>query len=159
MADGLHSQPSEGLTERASIEDTFKRGYFLAREPDEKILALVRLLKNSGRSVSFLSSVYTVGTAKAEKSEWLVRNGMGTVPCTFVPYGDDKSLYIKANERNVLLDDFSENLRRWEAAGHIGFKYYNGINGTHGTWGGYALTRNMSAAAMFKTLTSIAESN
>ena len=56
---------------------------------------------------------------------------------------------------NVLLDDYSRNLHEWKAEGNIGCKFYNGINGTHGTWNGYSVSSWMTAEQITAVITDI----
>ena len=94
----------------ASVEETFSAGYFLNREPDEKIINLIKDLRDDGKSVSILSSVYENGICAAEKAIWLSKNGLGKIPQIFVPYGQRKEDYVNKEDFNVLLDDFTDNL-------------------------------------------------
>ena len=134
----------------ASIEDTYEPGYFLARDEDPAIKELIRLLMGHGHKVAILSAVYPTGTAAADKHVWLDEHGLADVRRIFVPYGADKHLYIpELAEPMILIDDYSRNLHAWEAAGHIGVKYLNGINGTNGTWKGLTISRDMRAREMY----------
>ena len=75
----------------------------------------------------------------------------------FVPYGTDKGEYLKSigfnpNGSDILLDDFTPNLRTWHG---VGVKLLNGINGTHGTWTGYVVNGKGSADVVAKSLLGI----
>ncbi len=123
----------------ASAEDTFEKGYFLNREPDEKAIRYVQDLLDDGLDVCILSHAYQNGYAEPEKQAWLQKYGLGNVPAIFVPYGTPKLEYVQlpVDTINFLVDDFTKNLREWETGENCrGIKYYNGINGTHGTWYG-----------------------
>ena len=48
-----------------SVEDTFRPGYFLAREKEEKVAKLIYLLQEEGYTVTILSAAYEEGTARA----------------------------------------------------------------------------------------------
>ena len=76
--------------------------------------------------------------AKRGKLNWIKKVGLDSIPVTFIPYGADKSEYLPRERwtRNILLDDYTQNLREWQRSGNIGVKYLNGINGTNGTWKG-----------------------
>lgn len=139
----------------ASIEDTYQSGYFLEREEEEAVKEMILALMQDGYSVSILSAAYEEGTAKADKREWLRAHGLGDVPVTFVPYGQDKNEYV-APGNQILLDDFSRNLHAWESAGKTGVKFMNGINGTKGTWKGYLLTNRMTAEQMTTIMKAVA---
>ena len=139
----------------ASLEDTYKDGYFSKREEEPKIKELIRTLIACGHKVAILSAVYPTGTAAADKDGWLDEHGLPDVRRIFVPYGKDKHDYIpKLDEPMVLLDDFSQNLHTWEQAGHIGVKFLNGINGTHGTWKGCSIDRGMKVEEMYAIIAS-----
>ena len=129
------------------IQETFAPGYFLEREMDPLILKMMSTLFRSGKRVGILSAVYTTETAQGEKREWLKRAGILSpdVDIIFIPYGQDKSSYVdNSNYENVLIDDYSPNLKEWEESGLPAVKYLNGINGTKGTWRGKHIDKNMS---------------
>lgn len=135
---------------QASIEDTYQPGYFLAREVESKIVTLIRMLIGTGKKVAILSAVYPTGSAKADKHKWLDSIGLPDIRRIFVPYGEDKHKYIpKLSEPMLLLDDYSKNLHAWEKAGYVGVKFYNGINGTKGTWKGLSVTADMAPEEMY----------
>lgn len=131
----------------ASAEDTFEEGYFLRREPDKKAIRYVQDLLDDGKDVCILSHAYQNGYAEPEKKVWLQEYGLGDVPAIFVPYGTPKLEYVQLpmDTRNILVDDFTKNLREWEAGNNCeGIKYYNGINGTHGTWQGRCINPELN---------------
>ncbi len=131
----------------ASAEDTFEKGYFLTREPDEKAIRYVQGLLDTGKDVCILSHAYQNGYAEPEKQAWLQEYGLGDVPAIFVPYGTPKLEYVRlpVDTLNILVDDFTKNLREWEAGKNCqGIKYYNGINGTHGTWRGRCINPELN---------------
>lgn len=127
----------------ASIEETFQRGYFLNREPDYDAIRYVKNLIYAKCDVIILSHAYQNGYAESEKIHWLNKYGLGNLKHIFVPYGVPKLDYVMLNTEatiNYLIDDFTKNLREWESVeNNIGIKYYNGINGTHGTWKGLSI--------------------
>ena len=134
----------------ASIEDTYTDGYFLQRVAEGKIIKLIRLLMKMGEKVAILSAVYPTGSAGPDKHKWLDRIGLPDIRRIFVPYGEDKHNFIpELKEPMILLDDYSKNLHAWREAGHVGIKFYNGVNGTHGTWDGPSINRDMTVEEMF----------
>ena len=141
--------------ENVSLEETFLPGYFLSRQPEPSVIEAVKNMYEMGIDISILSCAYDNGIAGPEKAKWLELNGLGMIPRIFVPYGKDKSDFIEEADVNVLLDDYSRNLPEWKAKGNLGFKFYNGINGTHGTWSGYSVNYRMSAKEIMIALTSI----
>lgn len=128
-----------------STEDTFKKGYFLNREPDTLMVELAKEMRNQpGVRVYILTAVYDNGYAEEEKKQWLINNGLSNFSFINVPYGLDKALAIKQSVKSFLIDDYSVNLHNWEKRKNfVGIKYYNGINGTNGTWTGDVLCYDM----------------
>ncbi len=116
-------------------QDPRSEGFMLSRKPDYSAINLVKELKRAGYEIAILSAVYNTN-AELEKIEWLKRYGLGDVAHFFVPYGSNKAEAVNSltKAKKVLIDDFSKNLRDWEAAGLTAVKYYNGINGTKGSW-------------------------
>ena len=139
----------------ASVEDTYAPGFFLTREPEPEAIAAVMLMRKEGLDVYILSCAYQNGLAEAEKDAWLAGVGLSDIPRIFVPYGERKSDYVDEADVNVLLDDYSRNLHEWKADGNIGCKFYNGINGTHGTWNGYSVSSWMTAEQITAVITDI----
>ncbi len=141
----------------ASLEETYLPGYFLARDPEPVVIGAVKLLKAMGMDVRILSSAYDNGHATVEKTSWLEENGLGDLTRCFVPYGRRKADYIDRENINVLIDDYSKNLHQWVDEGNVGFKFYNGINGNHGTWHGYSVNNKMKAEEIAVMVSSVAE--
>ena len=137
----------------ATLEDTLQKGYFAEREPEIKMVQFVKALRKLGVHVCILSAAYQNGYAAAEKSDWLDRFFDKTLDRIFVPYGESKSDYIASNQDSILIDDYSENLRQWAASGSKAIKFYNGINGTKGTWNGKSINLAMSIGEMIESLT------
>lgn len=140
-----------------TIGNPNEKGFFLSRKPEQKMIQLIRELKNSGETVMILSAVYMNGYASDEKAMWLTNNGLGDIPRLFVPYGSNKAEAIEEikdifHGNYILVDDYSKNLHEWQAAGHIAVKFRNGINGTHGTWSGYSISRAMGVEEMKRVL-------
>lgn len=147
----------------ASLEDTFMAGYFAAREVESVMADVVKRMIREKMNVNILSSAYSNGLAVPEKNRWLDRYiGTKGYTRTFVPYGEDKHLHMPHGCVNVLVDDYSKNLHAWvanaaEGEKNIGFKFYNGINGNHGTWTSYSVSNKMSADEIYTVITSVAE--
>ena len=115
-----------------SVEETKKEGFFFSGQEEEGLVAAVRALKDAGFDVRILSACYN-NRARAEKIAWLYKHGLSDLPMVFVPYGARKSDYDE-DKGNVLLDDYSENLREWEASGGKAIKFKTPMNGKNGTW-------------------------
>ncbi len=134
---------------KVSVEETFKKGYFANLAPQPNMVGLLKSLHAKGVDVCILSSVYTQGSAKADKITALEKANLDDINCIFVPYGESKKSYIDSMYKNhikILIDDFSPNLFDWEREDlNVGIKCLNGINGTNGTWqkeGGYTISSN-----------------
>ena len=121
--------------EDAPVEMTYKEGFFLEREADEKALELLNALKERGMDVRILSNAYENGIAAPEKLKWLCSKGLSDVQIYLVPYGTDKASVIRDKRvKNILIDDYTKNLNSWEKNGFLGLKWYNGFNGRKGSW-------------------------
>ena len=138
-----------------TVEDTFERGYFLKRELEEKVAALIWLLSKRGIDVKILTSVYQNGYAAQEKKEWLLKNYIEN-EVIIVPYGEKKHEYVSSDGVNILLDDYTKNLKEWKEKGFVGIKFLNGINSTKGTWDGYTVSHRQAPETMMKTILGIA---
>ena len=156
--------------QEASEEETHEIGYFLSRDVEASAVELVKLLHNAGHDVCILSSVYQDDHSAEEKSKWLDNNGLADIPRIFVPYGEDKNAYIKkAGTLPVLIDDYTKNLRTWDAEGYLAFKFMNGFNNQPklgirnntvymktDSWNGYSVDNRMTPQQMFILITSVA---
>ena len=140
---------------KVSVEDTYAPGFFLTREPEPEAIAAVKLMREKGLDIYILTCAYQNGLAEPEKDAWLAMVGLSDIPRIFVPYGKRKSDYVCTADASVLLDDYSKNLHEWRAEGNIGCKFYNGINGTYGTWDGYSVSCGMSAEQIAEVITAI----
>ena len=136
----------------ATEEDTHKEGYFSGREPEPVILALMDRLKEKGIRTEILTAAYQEGTARRDKLAWLKAQGLDWVKVHFVPYGERKTDYVDKSGSSVLIDDYSRNLHDWESAGMTGIKFYNGINGRHGSWKGRSIRHTMNIDEMMAVI-------
>lgn len=134
----------------ASEEELYEPGYFARLEPQKNVVAAVREL--SGRDnieVFILSAVLPSPYAKQEKNEWLdtYLPEINSAHRIFVPCGEDKGKYIghALGEDDLLLDDYSKNLRSWCPPGRA-VKLINDINGNFGTWRGAKISMHLSPA-------------
>lgn len=129
-----------------SEEELYRKGYFLSLRPQEGVIESARRLQESGSEIYILSCVLSDSPyALKEKKAWLLRY-LPFVPRShwiFVPYGQKKSQAVcramdlkNLSENEVLVDDYSENLREWAGEHGTGIKMMNGCNGTKGTWKG-----------------------
>ena len=143
--------------ESCSLEETFAHGFFLSREPVENVIKAVKMLCNDDDiDVYILSATYEDhdNHSLAEKRLW---NQMHTdIPLEkqiYVPYGQNKSDGLDIKTYDILVDDFSKNLREWPGTT---IKLYNGINGTKGSWNGFSCHSNMRADLLYLQLRAIA---
>lgn len=145
-----------------SVEETCEKGFFSTRDPEPCIIEALKQMQNHGYDVSILSSVYQDDHSSKDKVEWLDMMGLGLIPRIFVPYGEKKADYLEGSKSeggvNILVDDFSKNLREWVDTGEhfVGIKFMNGINGTKGTWNGYLVSNKMTSAMLVNAITGIA---
>ena len=115
------------------------------------MIELVRMVRAAGYPVSVLSAAYTDGTAGADKEAWLQQHRLADIPVLLVPYGTNKADNI-GGKGHILVDDLTKNLKQWEVAKFKGVKFYNGINGNHGTWKGRYISHQMSPKEMFSVI-------
>ena len=146
--------------ESASLEQMTTPGFFLNRVPDDNSLKMLNVLKirceTEGAQIYILSS-YLLPMSMEEKIQWNEKyTGIPLNHQVYVKYGESKSDAIDqiggVRKNDVLLDDFSDNLREWKG---IAVKYYNGINGTKGTWDGFSIHANMNPDIMASQLEAI----
>ena len=113
-----------------------KAGYFLTPKAEYSVLYCIKALMRKGYTVRILTAYYTGGSAMAEKQEWLQKLGLGSIEAIFVPCGVPKHLYVDSAHKNVLIDDYTHNLKEWVKSGNFGIKFRNKINCKNGTWTG-----------------------
>jgi hypothetical protein len=144
----------------ASVEDTFQPGYFNGHARQENMIKCVQALHQHHYDVRILSSVYQNEYAAKEKEAWLKKNGLDSIAHIFVPYGKEKVHYINPDGCNILVDDFTKNLKSWIAQpNNYGIKFFNGVNNKkdYGTWHGFSVDHEMSAKELFISISGIAD--
>jgi len=141
--------------EQVPVKKTEERGFYLSRQPEPALIRTLQILMEEGCRVAVLSKAYTNGYAGPEKLRWLKEQGLGHIPVILVPYGSSKLDYITSHREAIVISDYSEELHECERAGVRGVKFYNGINGHHGTWHGPYLTYLMSAKSMVNALNAL----
>ncbi len=150
----------DGVTakfEPASIEEMTSEGFFRSRKPVDSVIRMVAMLQEQPDIEVYVLSSYLLPVSKKEKIEWNRENtNIPRENQIYVPYGTDKSEFLDElvgmKKDDVLLDDFTPNLKTWDG---VAVKLYNGINGTHGTWTGYSIHSNMDPELMFNQINSI----
>lgn len=138
-----------------SIETVNKKGYFANRPLDSVMGKLLELLNHWGYEIYILSAVFNNIHSGIEKDRWISKY-FPFIPeenRIYVPYGSNKfeeaSKIVKISDFDVLIDDYTPNLREWKG---FPVKYYNGVNGTKGTWHGFGLSYMSDAFWNFNEL-------
>lgn len=141
-----------------SIEEVASAGYFRSLEPIISVVNAIRELCKT-EDVYILSSVFVDDHSINEKNEWLDKY-LPEIPSkkrVFVPYGMDKSVYLHSyigtEHTDILIDDFTQNLKQWHG---IGIKVLNGMNNTHGTWNGYYISSSSTHVVISNSIRGIA---
>lgn len=140
----------------ATIEEVASPGYFSTREPMENVCECCNYLcQNKNVIVYILSSVFNDSHSVKEKIIWAMKHTSITVEhMIFVPYGSAKNTVLKdCYESDVLIDDYTHNLKEWHGKA---IKLYNGINGTKGTWSSDSVIYSMPGQKMAESILSIA---
>lgn len=127
-----------------NVEDKmYNKGFFLNRPAIEPMVQIVKnLVKDERYKVHILTSCIDSEYCIPEKSAWLNKN-LPEIPeenRIYIPYGSVKSEYAQKrvdteNALNILLDDYNENLIKWDLPGALPIKVLNGINSENGLWG------------------------
>ncbi len=138
-----------------SLEEVAMPGYFRDLTPMRNVVdAIKRIIHSKQYEVYILSSVLH-DIAIRDKNYWL-DTYLPEIPLInriFVPYGQIKADYIgNLDYRDILVDDFSKNLKEWHG---VGIKLLNGINGTKGTWNGYVVNGNSNPTCIMNTIMGI----
>ena len=144
------------------VEESRKPGYYTDLEPETELLDFLSAALKADINMNILSSYYTDTRALLEKKKWLDKYlpEIDSAHCLFVPYGKNKAEFIEAMlhrklcAADILIDDHTPNLHRWEEAGGIGVKWLNEINGNNGRFEG---ARVGSAAELRAVLDSAVE--
>ena len=127
--------------ENESFETVCSPGYFKALRPQKNVLEAVKLLSRyNDVNVCILSAVFKDDHSLQEKNEWL-NYYLPEIDAShrfFVYCGESKWLQ-EMNEKDVLVDDYSENLHDWAKNGGCGIKLLNGINWTNKSWKGFCV--------------------
>ncbi|RHQ02944.1 hypothetical protein DW993_16555 [Clostridium sp. AM51-4] len=126
------------------VEESRKPGYYTDLEPETELLDFLGAALKADENMNILSSYYTDTRALLEKKKWLDKYlpGISSSHCLFVPYGENKAEFVetmlhrKLGKMDILVDDHTPNLKRWETAGGTGVKWLNGINGKNGRFEG-----------------------
>ena len=126
------------------LERMFEKGYFanlpayaIAKEIDEFAK------QDTCVQVIILSACVESDYCKQEKIAWLKKYMPNVKQVLLTEVGQNKVEQAKqqienfGNYTNILLDDYTHNLKEWVAEkGCYGVKYLNGLNGKNKTWQG-----------------------
>lgn len=138
-----------------SLEEVAMPGYFRDLLPMRNVVDAIKKIVLSRKYEVFILSSVLHDIAIRDKNFWL-DTYLPEIPLInriFVPYGQIKADYIgKLDYRDILIDDFSKNLKEWHG---VGIKLLNGINGTKGTWNGYVVNGNSSPVCIMNTIMGI----
>lgn len=143
----------------ATIQTVATRGYFRDLPAETSVVnATKELMKNPNFDIFILTSVFIDDHSKQDKLDSLKRV-FGSFPfekVIFVPFGDSKKKVLEETlgicKDDVLIDDFSHNLREWHG---IAIKIYNNVNGTNNTWTGYSIRSAMTSTCMLNQILGI----
>lgn len=144
----------------APLEEVAKEGYFSALPEQENVVKAFRLMENCPDvRLYILSSVFMDGHSEKDKRSWVSSHlSLPDERQIYCPYGQEKAMALEkaggVSQSDVLVDDFSRNLRNWPG---ISVKLYNGINGTKGTWDGYSIHASMKPEVLAKQLYAVAK--
>lgn len=140
-----------------SLEEISEPGYFENLEPMQNVIDAVSELYGT-KDIYILSSVLN-NTCAAEKDRWLGKYlpYIDKEHMFFVPYGIDKSDYVRevtglASTADILVDDFTYNLKEWHG---VGVKLLNKINNTNRTWTGFVVNGNADTNIIYDTIRGI----
>lgn len=141
-----------------SLEEVAMPGYFRDLAPMQNVVAAVKnIITNYSEDYEVYSLSSTLHEeAIKDKCTWLDKE-LPELPKEnriFVPYGKMKKDYIvELHDTDILVDDFSKNLREWHG---VAIKLMNGINGTKGTWCGYSVNGKATPDVIRNTIIGIA---
>lgn len=146
--------------QNAPLEEVAKPGYFSALPEQKNVVKAFRLMEACPDvGLYILSSVFADGHSEDDKRSWVSAHlNLPKEQQIYCPYGQEKAMALEktggVNPSDVLVDDFSRNLRSWPG---ISVKLYNGINGTKGTWDGYSIHASMKPEILAKQLYAVAK--
>jgi len=141
-----------------AFEDLYEEGYFRTLKAHDALVLAFRAVITSEGVEGFINSHYLQDSKYAlkEKNSW-VDEQLPEIPRhnrIFSSCGINKTKYVPGGIKpnDILIDDYTPNLREWEAAGGTGIKFMNGINGTKGTWNGLRIDKNDSPEKIAKLI-------
>lgn len=148
------------------LEEVRKEGYFRTTEAYETTIDASRILKSLDFTVKTYGAVWMDdGHSLSDKDWWMDRHcsHIEKKDRIYVPCGSVKADYFESFygrpicSQDILIDDLSDNLREWEAAGGTGVKIRTPENGSHGTWKGYSFNCTDDAESIALYLISVVD--
>ena len=144
-----------------STEPLYEKNYFRNLPPQQNVVDAVKkiVLDESNGIEVFILTAYLVDSqwAYQEKMAWIdefipeidIRHRI------FTPCGENKKDYIVGfnEEKDVLLDDYTQNLLKWTPGRAI--KLLNGINHSKGTWKGDMVSADWSSDELAMSIVNI----
>ncbi len=118
-------------------EHLTQKGYFSSIPIQENVVAAFRLLERlPDIELYILSRVFQDSHSESDKKTGVTEHlNLPKERQIYCPCGSRKEYALEEiggiHLSDVLIDDYTENLRYWTG---IPIKFYNGINGTNGTW-------------------------
>ena len=114
--------------QNAPLEEVAKPGYFSALPEQKNVVKAFRLMETCPDvGLYILSSVFADGHSEDDKRSWVSAHlNLPKEQQIYCPYGQEKAMALEktggVNPSDVLVDDFSRNLRSWPC---ISLKLYN----------------------------------
>lgn len=116
-----------------------EKGFFQTLEPTEYAYKLRATLEREPLNNLYILTSSPHEQADYDKKEWIKKH----IPqlkdrMIFVRSGEAKAQYAKENNiSNILIDDYTDNLKHWKEKGGTPVKAVNGLNSKLGTWKQY----------------------
>ena len=157
---------------------TVGKHYYQTVTPDQRAInAFVTLAVNNKNSAYRQISLHTLSSLSckgkifleqmSDKKKWLCENIKSKHPGASYQthFAGSQKRYIgealsdnrKLSRSDILVDDYNDNLAKWEQAGGTSVKYCNGINSSD-SWKGFCITEDMSSEEIVNFLEAIATS-
>lgn len=126
-----------------------QKDYFFCLKPTSLIPFANRLAKRRDIETMTLSQYLPDTYALEDKNRWcdIYTPDIDKEHRVFIPYGVGKAEFIQKTLRrpltmdDILVDDYSKNLKEWSVAGGTAIKWLNGTNGHGGTFRGGRIKR------------------
>lgn len=122
--------------------------------PSTNMVETATMFHSLGTDVYVCSAVNS--EAEAEMKRRMIKEVLPFITpahCLFPYDGARKArMFDNIGRADALVDDFTKNLMAWPG---LGVKFYNGVNGTKGTWrarNGFAVNHKMSPEAVVRAI-------